>query len=78
MVTQRATSIALRPQPRQIASKVVEQTATQGVSGRVGAVIGHQGCTKLQILNYRPEYSLAASQTRINNANAYRSMRSFC
>lgn len=32
--TQSATSVTVRPQPRQISSKVVEHTATQGVSGR--------------------------------------------
>jgi hypothetical protein len=34
MKTQFATSATVRPQPRQTSSKVVEQTATQGVSGR--------------------------------------------
>lgn len=34
MNTQLATSTTLRPQPRHISSKVVEQTATHGVSGR--------------------------------------------
>jgi len=34
MNTQSATSATVRPQPRQTSSKVVEQTATQGVSGR--------------------------------------------
>jgi hypothetical protein len=32
--TQSATSATVRPHPLQISSKVVEQTATQGVSGR--------------------------------------------
>jgi hypothetical protein len=36
MNTQLATSATVRPQPRQTSSKVVEQTATQGVSGRIG------------------------------------------
>jgi hypothetical protein len=35
MNTQLATSVTVRPQPRHTSSKVVEQTATQGVSGRV-------------------------------------------
>src|SRR5687767_7044330 len=35
--TQCATSTTERPQPRQISSNVVEQTATQGVSGRSGS-----------------------------------------
>ena len=34
MNTHSATSTTVRPQPRQTSSKVVEQTATQGVSGR--------------------------------------------
>jgi hypothetical protein len=34
MNTQFATSATVRPQPRQTSSKVVEHTATQGVSGR--------------------------------------------
>ena len=34
MATQWATSSTVRPQPRHISSNVVEQTATQGVSGR--------------------------------------------
>jgi hypothetical protein len=34
MNTQFATSATVRPQPRHTSSKVVEQTATQGVSGR--------------------------------------------
>jgi hypothetical protein len=34
MLTQLDTSIAVRPQPRQISSNSVEHTATQGVSGR--------------------------------------------
>ena len=35
MTTHCATSATVRPQPRHIASKVVEQTATHGVSGRL-------------------------------------------
>jgi hypothetical protein len=35
MNTQSATSATVRPQPRQTSSKVVEHTATQGVSGRL-------------------------------------------
>jgi hypothetical protein len=37
MKTHCATSSTVRPQPRQTSSNVVEQTATQGVSGRSGA-----------------------------------------
>ncbi len=36
MNTQCATSLTVRPQPRHTSSNVVEQTATQGVSGRLG------------------------------------------
>jgi hypothetical protein len=35
MNTQSATSATVRPQPRQTSSKVVEHTATHGVSGRL-------------------------------------------
>ena len=39
MNTQSATSATVRPHPRQTSSKVVEQIATQGVSGRSGEVV---------------------------------------
>ena len=48
MNTQSATSATVRPQPRQTSSNVVEQTATQGVSGRVGlAFMSRKNCGRV-------------------------------